>query len=286
MCALTVIGRIHHRLFAKVRTHFPTTSGRARKFHRRVLQQNGGAWFSFEPHIEALYESVLRPGAVALDGGANIGRHTLRMISAVSPGGLVIAAEPVPELRAQLEASLQQNNVPSDAIKIVPAGLWDQLGESEFYQVTNEAQHELSGLKRRHWIEPYPLKKITVNLTTIDGVCTGLHRLDFIKLDIEGAEMNALRGGRLTLEKFRPIISFEQDQFSPQYFGYSWQNLVDYFDSLQYEIYDLFGIRYRDHRMFHECAVWDFLAMPAQTSAKKGVFDALRQSMLRAGVRL
>src|SRR5208337_1386083 len=130
---------------------FPISCSRAGEFHQSVLQSNGGTWFSFETHVAALYRSILRPGAIALDGGANIGQHTLQMIAAVSPGGLVIAAEPVPELRAQLEASLGQHHVPANAVKVISAGLWDQPGESEFYQVTNQAQHELSGLKNRHW---------------------------------------------------------------------------------------------------------------------------------------
>jgi len=259
---------------------------RAREFHRSVLERNGGKWFSFEAHVAALYCYILRPGAIALDGGANVGQHTLQMVSAVSPGGLVIAAEPVPELRAQLEASLHQNNVSKDSVKVVSAGLSDRSGESEFYQVTNQAQHELSGLKMRHWLDPYPVKKINVALTTIDVICTDLPRFDFLKLDIEGAEMNALRGGRVTVEKFRPIISFEQDQFSPQYFGYSWQDLLDYFTSLQYEIYDLFGILYAEASMFHDCAVWDFVAIPAQARSKNAIFHAIRQSMIQSGVRL
>jgi FkbM family methyltransferase len=273
-------------MFGKITrsAEFPIPSGQAREFHRRVLQKNGGTWFSFETHVAALYLFVLRPGAIALDGGANIGQHTLQMISAVSPGGLVIAAEPVAELRARLEASLQQSNVSPDAVRIVSAGLWDQPGESEFYQVTNQAQHELSGLRNRHWLEPYPVRKINVELTTIDAICSGLPRLDFLKLDIEGAEMNALHGGRGTVEKFQPIIAFEQDQFSPHYFGYSWRDLLDYFDSLQYEVYDLFGVRYADPSAFHESAVWDFLAMPARTHAKKAIFKALRKSMISAGV--
>jgi FkbM family methyltransferase len=266
------------------KAEFPIPSSQAREFHRNVLEKNGGTWFSFETHVAGLYLSILRPGAIALDGGANIGQHTLQMISAVSPGGLVIAAEPVPELRARLEAALRQNHISPDAVRVVSAGLWDQPGESEFYQVTNQAQHELSGLKNRHWLDPYPVQKIKVELTTIDSICAGLPRLDFLKLDIEGAEMNALRGGRGTVQKFQPIVSFEQDQFSPQYFGYSWQDLLDYFDSLEYEVYDLFGARYDDASAFHECAVWDFVAVPARMRAKNAIFKAVRKSMKRAGV--
>jgi hypothetical protein len=51
-------------------TEFPIPSSQARQFHARVLALNGGKWFNFEPHLASLYNAVLRPNAVAVDGGA------------------------------------------------------------------------------------------------------------------------------------------------------------------------------------------------------------------------
>jgi FkbM family methyltransferase len=265
--------------------HFPRPS-QVRELHAQILRLNGGNWFGFEPHVAALYRRILRAGAVALDGGANLGKHTVQMAAAVAPGGLVIALEPVPKLRAELERRLAvQKGSHKRSVRVLPLGLSDHLGESKFFQVTNEAQHELSGLVNRHWLRDYPVKEILVSLTTIDAVCANLERLDFIKLDIEGAEMDALRGGRKTVARFRSVIAFEQDQFSPQYFNYTWQDLVDYFDSLEYEVYDLFGCPYPDASMLSSCAVWDFVALPKEFRGKLEIFQALRRSMIDAGVR-
>jgi FkbM family methyltransferase len=257
----------------------------AREFHARVLQLNGGSWFGFEPYVETLYQSILRPGSVALDGGANIGLHALPMARAVSPIGQVIALEPVPELLAKLEARRQQLGIAAHLLRIIPFGLGAHESDADFYQVTEGPQHELSGLCNRHWLNGYKVKTIQVHLTTIDNVCVNLPRLDFLKLDIEGGEFAALCGGRKSVEKFRPVISFEQDQFSPQYFKYTWQELFDYFKSLKYVIYDLFGVHYTDASMFYPCAVWDFVAFPSESGAITKTLQGIRRSMLEAGVK-
>jgi FkbM family methyltransferase len=250
------------------------------------LELNGGVWFNFEPHLAALYCAILRPGAITVDGGANIGIHALQMAAAVSPGGLVIAIEPVPELVQRLDQRRREHGMPEGLIRLVQYGLSSAPGEADFYQVLHPVEHEFSGLRNRHFIKDHQVQKIRVSLTTLDAVCADLPRLDFVKLDLEGAEMDALRGGRRTLERFRPIVSLEQDQYSPQYFGYTWENLLEYFASLRYEVYDLFGLRYTEAAMLDLCAVWDFIGVPAECADVSSLFDAVRRSMAAAGVKL
>jgi FkbM family methyltransferase len=256
-----------------------------RDFHARVLELNGGVWFSFEPHLAALYGAVLQPGSIAVDGGANIGLHTLRMAQAVLPGGLVIAVEPVPESLAQLDARRLENNIPEDLIRRLLCGLSKTAGEADFYQVIDPRQHELSGLHDRHCLQNKQVKKIRVELTTLDTICKNLDRLDFLKLDLEGAELDALRGGALTMRRFRPVVTLEQDQLSRQYFGYTWDELLGYFASLNYELYDLFGLHYTEPSMLELCAVWDFVGLPAEYPGKDALFHAVRSSMELSGAK-
>jgi len=257
-----------------------------RDFHQRILELNGGAWFDFEPHLVAFYCAILRPGSIALDGGANVGLHTLPMAQAVLPDGLVVAIEPVPEMRQQLQTRLHEYQLPENLTRLVSYGLSSTAGEADFYQVLDPDQHPLSGLRNRFFLKHDQVKQIRVELTTLDAVCQDLNRLDFVKLDLEGAEMDALRGGRQTLESFRPVVAIEQDQYSPQYFNYTWEQLFDYFASLRYEIYDLFGLHYTEPAMFDQCAVWDFVGLPAEYPHKQGLFEAVRRSMRNSGVRL
>lgn len=254
-------------------------------FHHRLLELNGGAWFDFEPHLAAFYCAVLQPGSIAVDGGANIGLHTLLMARAVLPNGLVIAIEPVPDTLNLLDARLRRHSIPDNSVRLLHCGLSSTAGDADFYQVLDPIQHELSGLRNRHILESHRVKTIRVELTTLDAVCRDLERLDFIKLDLEGAELDALRGGRLTLDRLRPVVAIEQDQQSPQYFGYTWDNLLEYFTSVRYEIYDLFGLRYTEAAMFDQCIVWDFIGLPAEHPGKERLFCAARRSMEHSGVR-
>ena len=259
-----------------------------RQYHLRLLEQNGGEWFDCEPHLAALYRAILQPGSIAIDGGANIGLHTLQMAQAVLPNGLVAAVDPLPELLKLLDGRLHEYRIPETVVRLLPAGLASSVGEADFYQVLDHGKHGLSSLRDRHIPKNQveQVKPVRIELTTLDAVCRQLGRVDFIKLDLEGGELDALRGSRLTLDRFRPVIAFEQDQYSPRYFGYTWDHLLEFFASMRYEVYDLFGLRYTEAAMFELCAVWDFVGLPVEYPDKERLFGAVRRSMELAGVRI
>jgi FkbM family methyltransferase len=257
-----------------------------RDFHREVLERNSGHMFYCEPHITALYLAVLRPGSVAVDGGANIGMHSIRMAQAVVPDGVVLAIEPVPELRECLRQHLGENLIPESTVRIFPYALSSKPGEADFFQVLDPIQHEFSGLLNRSVLDQHETRKISVTVATLDDLCRDLPRLDFLKLDIEGAELDALRGGTAAIERFRPVIVFEQSQDSPRYFGYTWAELLSYFTARGYEIYDLFGLHYSDPELLDQCVVWDFIGLPQEYPHKAVLFDAVRASMESMGIVL
>jgi FkbM family methyltransferase len=256
----------------------------ARQFHQRVLARNGGRWFSFEQYVTVLYKSVLRPGFVAVDGGANIGDHTLQMAAAVAPYGRVLAIEPVPEHLNRLTDRAVAAGIEPGIIEPVLCGLWSEPRQSEFHRVLHPDQHGLSGLKKRTVIANHSTETIQVHLLTLDDLCAGLCRFDFLKLDLEGAEWNALQGGRAAIQKYRPVVTLEQDQLSPSYFGYTWSALLDYFTALNYAVYDFFGICYETPAMFENCAVWDFIALPNEKPSGQSALKAIRRRMEQDGV--
>jgi FkbM family methyltransferase len=255
-----------------------------REFHKRVLAHNGGNWFSFEHYLVALYKGLLKPGHVAVDGGANVGDHALQIAAAVSPGGRVLAVEPVPDHLHKLMTRAAEYGIQPGIMEGVLCGLWHQRGQSEFYQVLHPDQHGLSGLRNREYIKDHSVKRISVELRTLDDICRGLYRLDFLKLDLEGAEWNALQGGRSTINRLRPVIALEQDHQSPQYFGYTWAGLLEYFDAIDYSLYDFFGIRYESAAMMQDCIIWDYVAIPRERESALAVLQAVRQQMEQDGV--
>jgi FkbM family methyltransferase len=141
------------------------------------------------------------PGDVVLDCGAHVGVFT--RVALQAGASRVIAIEPASEnlecLRRNFEREIAQGRV-----TLVPAGVWNRLERRRLHHVPhNSAANSVA-------ISPAGSEEgEEVPLTTIDRIVEdlALARLDFIKMDIEGAEQNALRGAPGTLRRFRPRLA-------------------------------------------------------------------------------
>ena len=154
-----------------------------------------------EENIYGSGDQAVRAGDIVLDCGAHIGVFTRVAIAAGAK--LVVAIEPSPK---NLEC-LRRNMAPeiaSGRVIVVPEGVWDKEGTLPFHMdPSNSAGNSLLlGEKPR-------LLTIDVALTTIDKLAPRLklERVDFIKMDIEGAETNALRGAKSTIATYRPRMA-------------------------------------------------------------------------------
>ena len=154
-----------------------------------------------EENIYGSGAQAVQAGDIVLDCGAHIGVFTRVAIQAGAK--LVVAIEPSPK---NLEC-LRRNMAPEIAagrVIVVPEGVWDKEGTLPFHMdPANSAGNSLlSGAK------PRPVT-IEVALTTIDKLAPRLklERVDFIKMDIEGAETNALRGAKNTIATYRPRMA-------------------------------------------------------------------------------
>jgi FkbM family methyltransferase len=135
----------------------------------------------------------IAPGGVAIDAGANIGCFSRYALSR----GLsrIIAFEPSPETVECLRA-----NVPE--AEIIHAGAWSSRTTLSFSTAvkTNPGAHHICEGGNGD---------TTIDVTTIDDVVAELNlsRVDYIKMDIEGAEVQALRGATGTINRFRPQLA-------------------------------------------------------------------------------
>lgn len=146
-------------------------------------------------------DHTVRPGDVVIDAGANVGAFT-RM--ALNQGAArVIAIEPGPENVAAFHRNFE-SEITSGRVVLVPKGVWDQVGEMDLrVSPTNSAADSFV-------MNPPDSKVIgKVPVTTIDNLVSELYleKVDFIKMDIEGAEPKALDGAKRTLARFRPRLS-------------------------------------------------------------------------------
>jgi FkbM family methyltransferase len=250
-----------------------------RKFYESLLSQAGGTWFDFEGLIRDIYAALLRPGDVAVDAGAHKGDHTLQMAQAVAPDGRVIAIEAAPELVKAL-AALLQTSFPqlAEIVDIREVGLSDRHGTATFYYAPEAPG--LSGLRNRGQMVPGPLVEFTVDLAPLDFICQSAPGpIRFMKIDIEGAEFDALRGGRQTILRDRPVIVFEHDRDSPRHFLYSIEDLVGLIRSLDYHVYDFFNNSYDVIDAWSDTMMWNFVALPEEYGEAGKIFGAVRRTL-------
>jgi FkbM family methyltransferase len=149
------------------------------------------------------FTSLIDPGAVVVDIGANTGIYSLRAAARVGPTGVVVAVEPFPELAADLHRNVMLNRFVNVRTRCLCAG-----GATEATQLfANFAKPNSFSLLRR---DPAAVSISALKITLDDlFVLEKLDRLDYVKIDAEGAEQEILDGGRRVLAKHRPIIQAE-----------------------------------------------------------------------------
>jgi len=143
----------------------------------------------------------VQPGDVVLDCGANVGVFT-RM--ALQRGAkTVVAIEPAPENIECLRRNFEKE-IAAGSVVLYPKGVWDKDDELELLVDPDNSAADSFVIHRKG------AKAVAkVPLTTIDKMVTELklEKVDYIKMDIEGAEVKALRGSKATIARWHPRMS-------------------------------------------------------------------------------
>lgn len=154
-----------------------------------------------EPILEFGYK-LLNKNDIIIDAGANQGIFALSFRSKIGPNGKIIAIEPFQECIDILKINFKKNKFKN--IKIYQRVLSNCIKNYEIdftHGITSASiiKDSKSTYKMR-------IKSITIDKIAYDN---NLNKLNFIKLDIEGAEYLALLGGLKSIKKFKPLIYFE-----------------------------------------------------------------------------
>jgi FkbM family methyltransferase len=182
---------------------------------------------SYEAHVTGVMRSLLSPGMVVVDIGANIGYYSLLAASRVGDNGKVIAFEPGAENAALLTRSTQANGF--DNVVVHPYAVSDADEIVGFNMDDSNGQ-----------IKPGDPADWACQVQTIilDRFLAAEPRIDLIKMDIEGAEGRALRGMQQLIRQHHPIIFTE---FNPTSLPIvSEITPADYLNLLRAPGYDLF----------------------------------------------
>jgi FkbM family methyltransferase len=172
---------------------------------KAVLKQHHKSW-------GAVMRGILPEDGVAFDIGAHAGQYT-KLLSRLVPRGQVFAFEPGSYARSILRVALYVNRCRN--VCIVPLALGEREGTAMLTLPVKRSGAYGFGLahlgRDTRWRD---VRRDIVALTTIDRIAalTELNRLDFIKADVEGWEMHAVRGGLDTIRRFRPVIMLEMTE--------------------------------------------------------------------------
>ena len=191
----------------------------------------------YESHISDQLRTLLKPGDVFVDIGANIGYFTLLGASLVGSQGRIYAFEPLTDNCALIERSVAENsfeNVNINPVAIAESRQSFQLDVSGFSsnaRVIDFTSEAVPGSGPERPVEAF----------TLDEMMTETERIDVIKMDIEGAEPRAWQGMEQSVNRHRPVLIFE---FSPNLIKVT--SHIDHAEFLETVIkkdYDLFIIK-------------------------------------------
>jgi FkbM family methyltransferase len=190
---------------------------------------------AYEPIDAYLFCSMLKPGMTVVDAGANVGFYSLMAAKAVGANGTVHSFEPVPSNFDKLRHHINTNKL-ADVIIPVDKALWE----------TRDTLHLSRSMEQDGNLGTYTAANREKRLD--DFVCTAItldeyvttnkiSRVDAIKMDIEGAELFALRGARETLTKYKPLLMLEIQPATCKMFGYQPADLWNLLRDIGYQMW-------------------------------------------------
>jgi FkbM family methyltransferase len=187
----------------------------------------------YEVQFVALLKCALGPGMVFVDVGAHIGYFTTLAACLVGRDGAVYSFEPDPECALCLIG-----NTHNDPWVIVyDKAVGDRSGEVTLFGSSRPEESGWGTIFATAEARP----QVQVPITTLDEIICGsaIKRVDFIKLDVEGAECRVLEGGKQTIATYRPLVFAEVNEVCLARDGKSFRDLSSFFTERTYDIWSL-----------------------------------------------
>ncbi|MDX1439939.1 MAG: FkbM family methyltransferase [Rubricoccaceae bacterium] len=185
------------------------------------------------PEASLLVDHV-EPSDVLLDVGAHAGAWTAAL-SKLVPSGKVVAFEALPYYVRVLEATLRM--IGKANVTVINKALLDERKVVEIVWRDRKG-NRLTGLTHIRGEEEPAHETVEVNATTLDTLMNQFEgRVRFIKLDIEGAELLALRGAENLISAYRPILYLELRESFCKRYGYVPADVFTFLEEKDYAGY-------------------------------------------------
>jgi FkbM family methyltransferase len=161
-----------------------------------------------------LFEQIVRTGDVAIEVGANIGAHTLRLAQLVGRAGRVHAFEPQRIVYQILCANLALNSITNTHCYL--QGVGSSMRELPIPPIDYERPNNFGGIPfgadATRDLSAAVSDVEVVPLVMLDRVLASLAHLRLLKIDVEGMELDVLLGGRELILRTRPMLYVENDR--------------------------------------------------------------------------
>lgn len=192
---------------------------------------------AYEIHETRWLKRTLRADWCVLDVGANFGYYSLLIASATRDRATIHSFEPNPASLESLQENIRLNGFQN--IHVHNLALSDQSGTLDLLVPTG-GNEGLGHLRGQETVPPQrPEEVIPVQTQTLDEFVKshGVDRLDFIKMDVEGAEAMVLKGAGDSLRRFRPLMMIEINPEALAGFGVSADWVLEQLRGLDYQTY-------------------------------------------------
>ena len=161
---------------------------------------------------------------VLVDVGSNIGSVTLPLAKLFS-FSTVISIEPTNFAFLKLKKNLELNPDLEKRVKLFNIFISDKRKKVKFVH----SSWNLKTKEKKHKVHLGALKKTSNKTKTLSELLNKIgKKIDFIKIDVDGYEINVLRSGKKIIKKYKPLIYFEFAPYLYKEFGYSPEILIDF----------------------------------------------------------
>jgi FkbM family methyltransferase len=184
----------------------------------------------YDALIKKIMAIVLEKDSSFIDIGCHKGDFLIEA-NKFAPSGSHVGFEPIPYFYNKLVITFGGIN------DIRQLGLSNERGETTFNYVKSNPLY--SGIKKRNYPGKESIEELNIKVDTLDHQLFESSRVDLIKIDVEGAELNVLRGSFNTITKFNPVIVFEYELGASDVYGATPVEMWNFFDKVKYSIYTL-----------------------------------------------
>ncbi|HKY37061.1 MAG TPA: FkbM family methyltransferase [Polyangiaceae bacterium] len=183
----------------------------------------------FEPEVVNLALSQIRPGSVVLDVGANFGQMSVLFAQHAGPQGKVYAFEADDFVFEIFKRNIDANSL-NGRIEPVFGAVHDVAGETLYFPVQDFKRWSSYG---SYGVDYNAAAGRAVRTLTIDSLEIN-EPVSFMKIDIQGGDLQAMKGAKRTIEHHRMPIIFEYEYHFEDEYKLSFQEYVDFVQSIDY----------------------------------------------------